>query len=70
MLKGIDIKNLVNGAWNESKYIDRYIYIEREKELERVDEVHPIKVVSPPPLPFTWLIISPFKTYLVATPMM
>jgi hypothetical protein len=31
MLGRIDIKNLVNGAWNESKYIDRYIFIERER---------------------------------------
>jgi hypothetical protein len=32
MLERIDIKNLVNGAWNESNYIDRYnIYIERER---------------------------------------
>jgi hypothetical protein len=30
MLERIDIKNLVNGAWNESNYID-IIYIERER---------------------------------------
>ncbi len=72
MLERIDIKNLVNGAWNESNYIDRYnIYIERERaqkqKLERVDEIHPIKSCEPS-LPFTWLIISTLKTYLVATP--